>query len=303
VRRFTALAVLLVVGLVAGPAETLAAKAPRARAATLERFDSCGELTQFARRQFARTGGTTGVPFRAGVVAPAVLRPPGFMPSSDRSMATIAPAASSAPEAGTDFSETNVQEAGVDEADLVKTNGRHLFVASGGALRVLDVTDAQPRVVGRLALPGSAHQLLLRGSRLLVLAAAESALPVPVEGGVVASTALLPESQRVSLSEVDVSDPAAPKVARTMDLAGPARGRAPDRRHRAGGRRLDAGAHPVRRPGGVPAARRPPRGRAASCHGRRSAAASAAGPSAARSCRATASVTRACSAGWTCSAC
>ena len=70
---------------------------------------------------------------------------------------------------GTDpqFSTTNVQEAGIDEADIVKTDGKHLFVVNESVLRIFDVTGAAPRAVGRVELGGFDQQLLLRGKRLL----------------------------------------------------------------------------------------------------------------------------------------
>ena len=179
-----------------------------AGAVELVRFDSCRDLTRYARDRVVQARGGTGVPFRGDVVRPAVLRAPSFLPPSAAAgvaqpgmpvpVATAAPAPPAVADAEA-FSGTNVQEAGVDEADLVKTDGRRLYVATGGVLRVFDVTGAAPRPLGRLALEGAEHQLLLRGSRLLVLAAARSG---------------------VLLTEVDVSDPAAPRVARTMELAG-----------------------------------------------------------------------------------
>jgi hypothetical protein len=179
-----------------------------AGAVELVRFDSCRDLTHYARERVVQARGGTGVPFRGDVVRPAVLRAPTFLPPSAASgvaqpgvpvpVATAAPAPPAVADAEA-FSGTNVQEVGVDEADLVKTDGRRLYVATVGVLRVFDVTGAAPRPLGRLALEGAEHQLLLRGSRLLVLAAARSG---------------------VLLTEVDVSEPAAPRVARTMELAG-----------------------------------------------------------------------------------
>ena len=51
-----------------------------------------------------------------------------------------------------DFSSTNVQEAGVDEPDIVKTDGRTVYAIAEGKLHALDVSgaDAAPR---RLACP------------------------------------------------------------------------------------------------------------------------------------------------------
>ena len=72
----------------------------------------------------------------------------------------------------------------------------------------------KPALVGTLKLDGSyGHQLLLRGSRLLVMS--NSYGGGPSAGGDV----ILPSSQ-VVLSEIDVSAPAAMKVRRTMTMEG-----------------------------------------------------------------------------------
>jgi len=54
---------------------------------------------------------------------------------------------------GEDFSGTNNQEEGVDEADLVKTDGRRLLVVSGNRLEVIDVTGSTPELVDTIRLP------------------------------------------------------------------------------------------------------------------------------------------------------
>ncbi|HEX3090125.1 MAG TPA: beta-propeller domain-containing protein, partial [Ilumatobacteraceae bacterium] len=80
----------------------------------------------------------------------------------------IAPGAPSAP-AGTaapNFSGTNTQEEGVDEGDIVETDGTHVFVASQDGVRIVDVAGAL--VMSKLDLPDGSHQLLLDGTRLLV---------------------------------------------------------------------------------------------------------------------------------------
>ncbi|WP_433388803.1 beta-propeller domain-containing protein [Micromonospora sp. KLBMP9576] len=80
------------------------------------------------------------------------------------------------PQAAPEHSTTNVHEAGADEPDLVKTDGRRIVTVTGGALRVVD--PATRRETGRLdladALPelrwGEQTTLLLHGDRALVLA-------------------------------------------------------------------------------------------------------------------------------------
>ena len=57
-------------------------------------------------------------------------------------------------EAGVEFSETNVQVTGVDEPDIVKTDGRRIITVSRSVLTVVDVTGSEPQVMGHVALPG-----------------------------------------------------------------------------------------------------------------------------------------------------
>lgn len=67
------------------------------------------------------------------------------------------------------YSGTNTHEAGVDEPDIVKTDGRRIVTVLGDTLRVIDV--ATRRATGSLLLGYGSHQLLLRGDRALVLTA------------------------------------------------------------------------------------------------------------------------------------
>lgn len=84
--------------------------------------------------------------------------------------------------AGEDFSGTNVQEAGVDEPDLLKTDGRTMYVVNRGRLEVLDVTGDQPRSLTSLALDvGWDAQLLLHGDRLLVTSTSGMVVPFAAE--------------------------------------------------------------------------------------------------------------------------
>jgi hypothetical protein len=75
----------------------------------------------------------------------------------DGAPATTAPA----------YSGTNTQEVGVDEGDMVETNGVDVFVAGQDGVRIIDVAGA--RVVATLDVPAGSHQLLLDGTRLLVV--------------------------------------------------------------------------------------------------------------------------------------
>jgi len=202
------------------------AQAPAApkRSAKLVPFSSCASLLGYAHRNERRTGGVTGVPTRAGAIAPQVLTFPGPVatdatggPVAPPQAATVTPQVSGGKEAAPSFSSTNVQEAGIDEPDIVKTDGKRVFAIADGKLYALAVADGTPKLVGSLALAGSyGHQLLLRGDRVLVMSTSYGGAP----GVAVDSTRVAFASSTVVLSEVDVSNPAAMAVRRTMQLDG-----------------------------------------------------------------------------------
>ena len=83
-----------------------------------------------------------------------------------------------------EFSGTNVQEEGVDEPDLVEDERPHAVRRLGQrASARVDVRSSRPRLLGRRRARAarSAHELLLHGKRLLVLAQG-APRPIPVDG-------------------------------------------------------------------------------------------------------------------------
>lgn len=128
------------------------------------------------------------------------------------------------------FSSTNVVEEGVDEPDVVKTDGRRLVTISDQTLRVVDLTGAQPVEVGTLDLGPSAwgSQLLVAGDRALVLSqggglvwrdGAPTAPAIDSSGTAVIRPTDVPLSAAL-LREVDLSDPATPRVLASARVEG-----------------------------------------------------------------------------------
>ena len=121
---------------------------------------------------------------------------------------------------------TNVQEAGVDEPDIVKSAGSTLFTVDGNVLRAVDTSGGVPVLSGSIELPrGPAnarvgdYQLLVAGDRLLAIGSAYG-YATGIEGDVIAPDVAYPGRPRTLLAEVDVSDPAAMAVSRTMAFDG-----------------------------------------------------------------------------------
>ncbi len=182
---------------------------PAAQAARLVPFRSCGDLLGYVKAQAAPLVGPFGL---GGSVAPGALPPGVAVPAAG------ATPVGAGPTEGVDYSGTNVQEQGVDEPDLVKTNGTTLFAVAGNRLNAVDVTGRSPRLLDSLTLDSAwSHELLLAGDRLLVLSRggywvtpqpAAAAIPLPY----------LPAHS--VLSEIDVSNPKALRLVRTLTLDG-----------------------------------------------------------------------------------
>jgi uncharacterized secreted protein with C-terminal beta-propeller domain len=134
-------------------------------------FDSCDDLLTGLRTAAKESVGPWGLNNLPGGIR--TLNGTDF--AEDSSRAAVPKAAG-----GETFSGTNTHEAGVDEPDVVKTDGKRIVTISNrGVLKVIDATSRQ--VTGSLALTGSgdgngktavmATELLLAGDRALVLGA------------------------------------------------------------------------------------------------------------------------------------
>lgn len=70
-----------------------------------------------------------------------------------------------------DYSGTNVQELGVDEPDLIKTDGERVLALAQGKLHLIDVSGVSPQLRGSLAIDGDAWgaQMFLHEDRAMLL--------------------------------------------------------------------------------------------------------------------------------------
>ncbi len=126
-------------------------------------------------------------------------------------------------EAGADggaprFSNTNVQVLGVDEPDMVKTDGERIVVLSEGTLIVADVTGEKPEVIGRLPMDNfSLQSLFLSGDTVLLFGSSWTTGFPLIEGDTEFAPPIF-ETPTVQLIEVDISGD--PEVVSTMSIDG-----------------------------------------------------------------------------------
>ena len=143
--------------------------------------------------------------------------------TEDSAMGSAAPRASN--EGAGSYSETNLQESDVDEADLVKTDGTHLFSVAGNTLVI---TKAWPDTVddeldwesveekSRVSLEGTVDGLyLLDDGTLIVLSQLGWEDGEPLAGDVVENTQYQWSARGlVKVTMIDASDVEAPVVMR-----------------------------------------------------------------------------------------
>ena len=121
------------------------------------------------------------------------------------------------PEAGEEFSGTNIQEVGVDEPDIVKTDGRRIIALSEQTLFVVDVTGDNPDLIGKISLRDIAvRDLFLSGDRVLALGSSFGG--GYYDRGIVPPDGYYP-TPTSALVEIDISG-LEPQVARTLEFDG-----------------------------------------------------------------------------------
>ena len=139
--------------------------------ARLVRFDECDALLEHLRSEAAAQVGPWGFGERPDYdFDDMAVEEDGAEAAADEP-ASDGPTADSQrqpPVEGVDYSGTNVQEAGVDEADIIKTDGRRIFAMSAGRLAVVDA--ARREVLGSVRLAaGESAELFLHGDSLLAI--------------------------------------------------------------------------------------------------------------------------------------
>ncbi|MFD0655798.1 beta-propeller domain-containing protein [Thermocatellispora tengchongensis] len=160
-------------------------------AATLVSYESCDDMLAGLRGQAAKNVGPWG------------FGGPVLFARAD------AIAAKESQDSSAGHSTTNVHEAGVDEPDLVKTDGKRIITVTRGVLRIVDA--ATRKVTGTLRLVPQEQgwapaDLLVHGDRALVLFSSGGVMPADA-----AATVKRPAGSELSYVLVDLAG--RPKVA------------------------------------------------------------------------------------------
>ena len=117
-----------------------------------------------------------------------------------------------------EYSTTNIQVAGVDEADFVKNDGKYIYILSGDTLAIVNAFPAEKaEIVSRISVKGNPAELFLKGNRLVVFANIldEHYITPP------SSVAPVPYSRQMTHAFVyDIRDRANPELVRDIAISG-----------------------------------------------------------------------------------
>jgi len=130
-----------------------------------------------------------------------------------------------------DYSQTNVQVAGVDEPDFVKNDGRYIYVISGSTLAIVDAYPAaSASVISKTELEDSPREIFINGDRLVLLkTGSEEIASTEDQPGTVSAgkMAMMPPRYPYHRSApvthavfYDISDRAHPKVVKDFTIDG-----------------------------------------------------------------------------------
>lgn len=123
--------------------------------------------------------------------------------------------------AGSDYSETNVQVKGVDEADIVKTDGKYIYYTAGGQFVIIAANGAETSILSVTNFLdgedwwGSNTEMFLSGDRLMIVTQGYNTVWVNAKGS---SVGMNQDQTRVYL--YDVANREKPKKIASLGQSG-----------------------------------------------------------------------------------
>lgn len=129
--------------------------------------------------------------------------------------------------ASPDYSKTNIQVAGVDEADIVKTDGEYIYVVAKGNIYIVkSYPVSEGKIIASINLKDlNPQEIFVNGNRLVVFGSdswEDASVPLPaVNGGVKYDRYYYP--YYISAAKVlvyDISDKANPSQVKELDIEG-----------------------------------------------------------------------------------
>jgi inhibitor of cysteine peptidase len=134
---------------------------------------------------------------------------------------------STSPAGGVDYSQTNVQETGVDESDKVKTDGEYIYVADDQAVHIVNAVPANyMEVVSTINVNGAVDSLYLYGDVLIILytpyggEGSQWSWAVTVVDAMIGIPYWIPVQAQTGVMMMDISEPSSPEWIKEVAIDG-----------------------------------------------------------------------------------
>lgn len=117
-----------------------------------------------------------------------------------------------------DYSTTNIQVAGVDEADIIKSDGEYLYIASGDSIVIVKAYPAvDSSIISTIKLASAPQQLFIADNRLIVYGSDNQIFQ---DTGALYRIAPMYMEGKVFVKVYDISDKTTPNLIRDVSLDG-----------------------------------------------------------------------------------
>jgi uncharacterized secreted protein with C-terminal beta-propeller domain len=178
----------------------------------MKQFQSYDDLKTYLSERTSGYDGFWGIPFMLPGISGGIRGDFTFAIEESVQMA----ASSSDGGRPKDFSETNIQVEGVDEADIVKTDGEYIYFARGTELIIVKAYPvSEASIVSRINVTRNVHDMYVASDRLVVFTAQypDYRLYYEIDGSV-------HNEFRSILSIYDISDKTSPEEVREINMDG-----------------------------------------------------------------------------------
>ena len=202
--------------------------------AAIKSFSSWDDVSDFLRASNPSAGFYGGPMMRGGMMTDAL--PLGAVAKESAQ----APAPSAANGGAADYSTTNVQVAGVDEADIVKNDGKYVYVVGNsysyygvgpfsfsgtkGTVKIIDAFPASGmKIASEISFEGNANQIFIYNDKLVVFGSRYEQQVYPADRMPMCMRCIVPPyySQNFAFMKVyDITDRAAPKLEKEYEVKG-----------------------------------------------------------------------------------
>ena len=95
-----------------------------------------------------------------------------------------------------DYSTTNIQVQGVDEADIVKNDGKYIYTAFGDSVNIIDSYPAEnSKILPTIKINGNVNEIFINDDKLVIFGVERNNDPIPYgDDGLLAKSKALPSS-------------------------------------------------------------------------------------------------------------